>query len=453
MVKDLTESLVSFLIDTFNKVLIELPETAGAFYLLGTDWVAAGDYSIKQYCYYDGDVIRLHGNINDFGSRALIDANGAIFWSPEQNTASSVTTSNGVVPVNKFSFLEVTRIGSVGKIYLNGTLVITSTVTTGSAVVNTIGNHKLNISGGLFSQPTLTDLTTPSNSLPFELNKLTGNFELPVGNVFGSELVTIAPNTFGTNASNVINNITTNGFDFVGNGNSFFGVEYGAFLINGDSYEITGNAAIAGGAVKVQTQGGVNASFGVINSSGAFRFIARSDGTELVFGRDVNGQVIDVSILNLSVRKVTNVITYQNIPESARDTYTLIGANYFGSERVVNGNFATDSSWSKSGATISGGAVNFTGDGQFISQTLLALSTTYEITYTVLSSNRADGLFTDRGTSCLEVNLPSGVGQHTVIATTSATGSLEFYISALLDGVGFTGSVTNVSVKRYIEVA
>jgi hypothetical protein len=126
---------------------------------------------------------------------------------------------------------------------------------------------------------------------------------------------------------------------------------------------------------------------------------------------------------------------------------------WLGQEQVVNGGFDTDSDWSKSGATISGGAANFSAPDQFIRQTFLALSTTYKINYTVLSSNKTNGLFTGRGGSVLTVLLPSGIGTQEVTSTTASTGSggaLDFYISATSDG--FIGSLDNVSVKEVLNV-
>ena len=164
-----------------EKVLIDLSETSGSFYSLGTEWVASGDYSTEIYAYFTGDLMRLHGNSANFGSRGLITADGAIFWSPEEDQSTTAQTGNSLVPTNKLSLIKLERIGTVGKIYLNGNLVLTATVTTGPAKINMFGKQETRVSGGLISEPYLTDLTTPANSLVFNLDQLTANTEINNG--------------------------------------------------------------------------------------------------------------------------------------------------------------------------------------------------------------------------------------------------------------------------------
>ena len=45
--------------------------------------------------------------------------------------------------------------------------------------------------------------------------------------------------------------------------------------------------------------------------------------------------------------QANNSVTYQNIAQDVRDTYTLINGNWVGSELITNGDFATDSDWTK----------------------------------------------------------------------------------------------------------
>jgi hypothetical protein len=176
-----------------TKVLIDLSETAGSFYSLGTDFVATTDYSIEQDVYFSGALIRLSGNLNNSNNRVIINANGSIEWRPAGGV-DTVTTSAGVVPLNKLSLPKVERIGSVGKIYVNETVVLTATVPTGSATINTFGNQNGVVSGGLISAPKLTDLTTSSNSLVFKLNEVTDNTETNNG-------VTLTYQNIGTGRS------------------------------------------------------------------------------------------------------------------------------------------------------------------------------------------------------------------------------------------------------------
>jgi hypothetical protein len=436
------------LVSAITKVLIDLSPTSSSFYSLGTDSVLTTAYKlgISTVLPTASTTYALYGRASSATDYLKILSTG--YLSLDVN-GTVVTSTVLATKDSRYREYSVTLDGN-DFIFKENEIVI-STVTNATAAAKTLTLNLIgNSNGAEFYLGALADPVM--GSLAFTINQLTDNFELPVGNVFGSELVTIAPNAFGTNASNVINNITTNGFNFDGDGNSFFGVEYGAFLVNGDSYEITGNAVITSGAVKVQTQGGSNASFGVINSTGAFRFIASSDGTALLFGRDVNGQVIDVSILNLSVRKVTNVLTYQNIGtgRSFRETYTLIDDDYFGSERIVGGNFLTPSDWSTVGeSTVSGGRANIfstTGSNTYVLQSdVMDEDKFFRIIYNVFSYT--SGVLRMSAVSSSAVS--SDVGTTTIDFI--ALGTSILLQRAAVEPTDIV--IDSISIKRYIEVA
>jgi len=166
--------------------------------------------------------------------------------------------------------------------------------------------------------------------------------------------------------------------------------------------------------------------------------------TTMYFGVVVSGHAANDTVTidaGITVKEITN---YTEANAASEIEYSQ--ENVFGSELVVNGDFATDSDWDKSGTTISSGSANFTGASQYIKQSILSLNTTYKIKYTILSSNKNDGLITTRGGTALDVNLPSGVGTHEVIGVTGSSGGSTFYISATSSG--FIGSIDNVSVKE-----
>jgi hypothetical protein len=144
-------------------------------------------------------------------------------------------------------------------------------------------------------------------------------------------------------------------------------------------------------------------------------------------------------------------LTYQNIGTgtSVRGTYTLIDGDYFGSELVVNGDFATNSDWSApTGVTIENGKAEFlnvTNNASFIQNNVVADSGTYVISVEV-SGYSSGGVF---------IRLPfedntTQSSNGTLIVEGQVNGSGSLFIRA--SGVT-TLDVDNVSVKRKIEVA
>jgi hypothetical protein len=157
-------------------VFIDLDDTASAHYLLGTPFVASADYSIEYLVYFVGNSIRVTGNTSGFNSRTSISSGGEILWRPASG-GDEIASGASVLPLNKLSLIKVERLGSVGNIYINNTLVKTATSPTFDCTINSIGNQGGASSGGLISRPELIDLTTPANSQYYKLNQLTANSE------------------------------------------------------------------------------------------------------------------------------------------------------------------------------------------------------------------------------------------------------------------------------------
>ena len=115
-----------------------------------------------------------------------------------------------------------------------------------------------------------------------------------------------------------------------------------------------------------------------------------------------------------------------------------------GDEEVTNGDFATDSNWTKgTGWTISGGKANASATtGQLYQATTTSVNTKYKIEYTISNYVSGSYNFLLRGTSTATF---SGNGTFTVYITSGSGGNSNF----IIDGVSsFTGSIDNVSVKQ-----
>ena len=130
----------------------------------------------------------------------------------------------------------------------------------------------------------------------------------------------------------------------------------------------------------------------------------------------------------------------------AGELYAVVPVPTEGAEEVVNGDFATDSDWTKgTGITIAGGVALFTSvsSGQQLNQVPLRAVTgkRYKISYEI--KTRTEGAFSASIGGTLSLNQNSEVGVYTEYLT--ATGADSFYIRSR----GTTsGSIDNVSVKE-----
>ena len=131
----------------------------------------------------------------------------------------------------------------------------------------------------------------------------------------------------------------------------------------------------------------------------------------------------------------------------------------FGSEEVTNGNFATDSDWTKqAGWTISGGLA-LRSSGESINSALqqsinIVSGKTYLVSYerTYISGGGQTNLFSEFITD--GVNITLGIYNDTIQETVTVTGTFTPTYSGTMIlriyGIGtFNGTIDNVSVKEY----
>ena len=113
-----------------------------------------------------------------------------------------------------------------------------------------------------------------------------------------------------------------------------------------------------------------------------------------------------------------------------------------GTELVTNGDFATDTDWSKGdGITISGGTANFTSvPGRYLSQNInFTNGAKYKINFEITAET--SGILTVFLGAGNNVGSISGVGKKEIIATGNSSLDTKVYF-----GNNFTGSIDNVSV-------
>jgi len=126
---------------------------------------------------------------------------------------------------------------------------------------------------------------------------------------------------------------------------------------------------------------------------------------------------------------------------------------YFGSELVTNGDFATDSDWTKeTGWTISGGTANFsggTGNKAMYQAVGITNGKTYKIQYTVSSISAGQVAVRFGGMSGVDEITATTIGTYTGYIT--ATGSANGNIQIEDNDNNFVGSIDNVSVKEVTD--
>jgi hypothetical protein len=282
-----------------------------------------------------------------------------------------VSAFNGVATVTdgKWRKAGLSKVGSLYTIFLDD--VAESTVTNATAVTPSVSLAGRRWSGGnyfpgVLANPKLTDLDTPANSLEFKLNKATGTYELPVGNVTGTDKVVNGDFSQGTTDWTVANagaqnliSVVDSQLNFVGDGSAAFALAGSApmALPVGETFLITADIIAFSGAMRMLLVSG-NASKN-ITSTGKFEWLYTSTngGSHPMgpsFNNDANASII---IDNIKVQSLTNALLYNNIPEASRFQAGLVGRDWEGTTTLVaNGTFDTGSDWSlQSGVTISGG--------------------------------------------------------------------------------------------------
>jgi hypothetical protein len=158
-----------------------------------------------------------------------------------------------------------------------------------------------------------------------------------------------------------------------------------------------------------------------------------------------NSGATDVTIDNISVKEITDDT---NIPRINYEGFSY--QDSLGSELIVNGDFATDSDWTKAtGWTISGGTANANTVGNYINlrtnSNIIEPGKTYDVSFDV--SNYTQGSVRLSFIQSVATTQVSANGTYTARLVASAVGSSQVYIQGINS---FVGSIDNVSVKEYL---
>jgi ribosomal protein L19 len=213
-------------------------------------------------------------------------------------------------------------------------------------------------------------------------------------------------------------------------------------MTTGKKYKLTVDVlSITSGSIKV-ANAGINETFDTIGIS--TRIINPTSATTLNFYRATAN--VDLTLNSVALIEITDDT---NLPRINYEGFSYQDA--LGSELVLNGDFATDSDWTKgTGWSISGGSANYnTSSNNTLSQGgSFVDGKTYKVTLEVKSYVRGTPIILIN--SGASVQVPTSVGVHTmyVVAGTSPTKVFRYYGGGF--GSGGEGSIDNVSVKEYL---
>jgi len=214
--------------------------------------------------------------------------------------------------------------------------------------------------------------------------------------------------------------------------------EWHHWVVYADATTIANCKLYIDGVLQTQTNAVNNTGYDAYTESLTIGADRQSGGNHFE-GKIDEFAVYDRELTQAEITRMFN--TYYSPNRVANGNFSQIG-----NEEVTNGDFATDSDWSKgTGITISGGSANFTGNANtFLTQSgVVSSSKTYKATFTV--SNYVSG--------AIDINLGGSTRQGNI----SANGSYVFYITVPSGNIlyfqedfsnGFVGSIDNVSVKE-----
>jgi len=261
-----------------------------------------------------------------------------------------------------------------------------------------------------------------------------------------------SPNTsWSLSGWEILGNLAKNSVD--GAGNNLY---QGSVTSVNQLFKVVITTTITAGSVKVMLGGGTGGynEIGEATSTGTFTYYGTSFGTDnRILLQTGTGSVIgSVQLSNISVKEYTSAdmdVTRATAGTRVDENGLVNYAEVIGSELITNGDFATDSDWTKvTGWSIANGVASCDGtqtSGTYITQTGLTFTNakTYKVTYTVTVS--AGNISTRLQGSGATVTGTSKTSSGTYTDYLVSTGNTSFRIRG---NDAFIGTVDNVSVKE-----
>ena len=334
-------------------------------------------------------------------------------------TANANLSQNNVLASGKKYKLQYTVISST---LVGGIVKISGTTSVAQEILSqATGTHSLIfIADG--SSPTNLDIRIVVNT--------SGQFDI----------TNISVKEVGQNWTVSSDSFISQGFANIVSSGAYQYILQSAILIVGKKYKIQ-YTILSGstGDLKLGT------SFGVVpitSTVGTHSIIATALITDLYIERET---VCDVNITNISVIEITDDT---NLPRINYEGFSY--QDSLGSEEVTNGDFATDSNWSKGSAwTISGGTANFDDTATSgLSQNMTFVSgKTYKISFEVISGTASIGFYSSNGATAYIGYQVYAIGTHNLNFLHSTGANLGIFGNKF---AGTAFSIDNVSVKEFL---
>ena len=461
IVRPIVSSIVASANNAITRYFIDLDPVLNSYYSLSTPKVFAGDFEIEADIYNDGAGVIFQGIFggSDVGSTTrayslILKNDGQLLFNfGDGTTFKSMSSLVGAYTVNKLSTVKVSRVANLFTIFLDG-VSLTSATLTGSPTtdIDRVGSYaNANLFNGILANVKLTDLATPSNSESYTLGEATANIEYPAENVFG-EIWNDVPTSIGTGwADNLDGSYTCTSLGNIISDND-------NVISDGEVVTVTYTVdAGMTGTVRALIYGVTQVGVGTTRSSaGTYTetiTINSATGSGEATGR-VGMQSLSSfvgTIRDISVLQPTNALTYNNIPTSIREEFTLVDGDWLGGELLPTP-LQFDSLWSLSGSIINVTNNSFTPVGTGGQGVAYNYNTTglIRVAYDISSG---DANWQIKDSPSLQGSAPDMV----VPATANESGVVDYnsvnagiYIRRFTsDGVTLTAN--NLSVKRLIE--
>jgi len=213
-------------------------------------------------------------------------------------------------------------------------------------------------------------------------------------------------------------------------------------VVVGKKYELKYTASnLSGGYIRAE-MGGLTPEFNFSDGTYTYNFTATTNANLYITAS------ANVEVTNISVKEITDDT---DLPRINYEGFSY--QDSLGSEEVVNGDFATDSNWSKSGWSIQ--------NGQAINTASASGNNLYQGSVTSVGGNFKVVITTTITAGSVVVMLGGGSGGYNVIGEATTSGTFTYYGVSngtdnrilLQTGNGtLVGSVSidNVSVKEYL---
>jgi len=338
---------------------------------------------------------------------------------------------------------------ATGSVTANDTFIATATTLyVGTVVVGAVANDTVTIDAGI----TVKEITNYTEA------NAASEIEYSQENVFGSEEV--VNGDFATDLNSWANTSSwwqwVDGRAYHAYSTSYNPLQQFGVIPPNSSVRVKFQHEVLQGEGRLTIGGTGGSVYFTLIGTDSIDFIhtnTTNSDEHIILARQSSVGFAEFYVDNISIKEITNAVEYKNIPQSARELYSLEDDTWVGSnELVVNGDFDTDlSGWSTTEGDWywSNGSARLDGNGAF-----QALQSALNFMQTGVTYNITVSVFDLSGSLAVTVNnliiqTITTNGTHNVIYTSTGNHGIQFKRTSGVLNV----NIDNVSIKEIIEVA